>query len=414
MMKKTSKRMIISVLTLVLTVVALGTTTFAWFSLSTTSVISNIGGDITTGDGLEVKLVRQSPEGTIETQWMSNIDASTFFDSSFRFDAVTTAANNFEFFKMNQGADDNISLNYPATKNTDYLEFEIHLRSQLGGKVELIELEFGGDEVTFTVDGNNYIQYNYDPLPNETSALPVVTSPAYAARISFTEVNTRNIEVSDRSTVYQHGTSNGVLRLNEQQTHVVGNEIMGGNGVIHGQWSYLIDSRGLIIKDPNNSELDYDPTSAVIIPALTSVKDEFDNSVTTVNLHPGKFGGTFYGAVLKVRLWIEGWDADAYDSIYNSNLIVNATFTKQTLEADDLMDVAENVIRDYLNDNNQANRTINLMEQINGFNIEWTKGTLTPETINPGSYTLAVDDVITATISGPNVDDKVVTITVVS
>ena len=53
-MKKTTKRMIISVLTLVLTVAALGTTTFAWFSLSTTSQISNISGQVTGGEGLEI------------------------------------------------------------------------------------------------------------------------------------------------------------------------------------------------------------------------------------------------------------------------------------------------------------------------------------------------------------------------
>ncbi|MCQ8757655.1 hypothetical protein, partial [Escherichia coli] len=69
------------------------------------------------GEGLEVKLVRVGRE----TNWMANIDvlAQNFFDSTFRFDAVTTnEAANWTFTKMAQDEVGNILLNADAVANS--------------------------------------------------------------------------------------------------------------------------------------------------------------------------------------------------------------------------------------------------------------------------------------------------------
>ena len=55
-MKKLSRKLLISIFTLVITVLAVGASTFAWFALSTTSQVSNIGGKVTGGEGIEVRL----------------------------------------------------------------------------------------------------------------------------------------------------------------------------------------------------------------------------------------------------------------------------------------------------------------------------------------------------------------------
>lgn len=401
-MKKTTKRMIISVLTLVLTVAALGTTTFAWFSLSTTSNVSNIEGTVTGGEGLEVRIV--GPMKT--TNWMANIDVKgqQVFDSLFRFDAVTTNdASTWNFTKMAQDEEGNILLNQAAVLNSDYLEFEIQLRSQLGGTVQLTGLTFGGSSVDFVNDGENYYQYNESVATNHT----VKTKVAYSARISFTEV--LGLESTGGNWVYQYGGADGVLGPVDDglgNVTVQGNYVMGTTGVAVGQWSYLTHSRGLTIfyEDPLNPDnlIPYTPGEAQILAAYTDIRDESNNLRTVVNLVPGVGGENYYGARLKVRIWVEGWDADAYDSIYNAVLNINLIFQKPTLTPQDLYDNSVTVLQEYLNTRSSvAGTTINLPATINGYNVTWTVGG-TPNTT--GTHVIiAGENVITGIIEGnPN------------
>ena len=345
-MKKTTKRMIISVLTLVLTVAALGTTTFAWFSLSTTSQISNISGQVTGGEGLEVRLVR---DGGTSSGWMANIDADTlanFYPENFRFEAVTTAdPEASEFFMMQQSEEGFISLNGPTSKNMHYLEFDIQLRSQTPGIVRLTGLEFPdatNPQVTFPIDGNAYEQYNN---LGANTGYTVLTRAKNGARVSISQLDENRDQVEGNTQVYQNGDSvtptneDGSLRYNDP--NIIGNHVMGNTGVHFGQWSYLTDSRGLRIysdvSDPTNPIQLTNPTSITILEAHTDVIDS-STYRTTINLLEGGVGGTgYYSASFRVRIWIEGWDADSYDSIYHALLSVNFTFQKPNLTGEDLL-----------------------------------------------------------------------------
>ena len=53
-MSKLSRKLVLSVLTLVLSVVALGTTTFAWFALGQSATIDQFQLQATAGEGLEI------------------------------------------------------------------------------------------------------------------------------------------------------------------------------------------------------------------------------------------------------------------------------------------------------------------------------------------------------------------------
>src|SRR5690554_7311943 len=55
-MSKLSKKAILSVLTLVLTFVALGATTFAWFTLGTTATVDQFNVEVRGSEGLEISL----------------------------------------------------------------------------------------------------------------------------------------------------------------------------------------------------------------------------------------------------------------------------------------------------------------------------------------------------------------------
>ena len=337
-MKKISKRFIISVLTLVLTIVALGTNTFAWFSLSTTSKVSNIGGQVTAGDGLQIQFVGQywgRKDGETEdkmqdfqTGWMSNInlyDFSTSTNSNFKFDAVTTPNGYGDFTKMGQTNNGNLHLNAPAVANRDYLEFTINFRSQVAGTVNLTDLSFGGGtgEEVFKPDSSPYLQAD-----GSTGTLNVLTRAAYGARVSFVVGNPATAE---NTTVYQMDNESNGLHLDIDNGVVKGNHVTENKGVKVGQYSYLTDGLGLKIYDNavENAQI-LDPTTVTIASAKTAVSTESGGTTTyhtSIELTKNSEADDYLGSTT-VRIWIEGWDADSYDSIYKLLLLIDMTFKK--------------------------------------------------------------------------------------
>lgn len=322
-MKNTSRRIITSVLTLVLTVIALGTTTFAWFSLSTVSNVSNISGDITAGDGLEVRLYSTEAK---KTSWKSNLSASDVEDfieeitvADFQFAPVTaTALTTFKTQGTTTGGsnDGNIWLGPEATANTHYLEFEIQFRSQEGGYVNLTDLTFGGTTVTFTPDGDEYIQMAGKDAGNRT----VTTRAAYGARVSFDE------------TVFQYG---GDEEITTTETTVSGNTFMNGTtGIDAGQWSYLTTSKELKFYSDEAGATQITASSATILKAESS-EDLGSGEAARVKIDLDKKTAgdvVTYEGSRTIRIWIEGWDADSYDSIYGAELIVSMIFEKTTIK----------------------------------------------------------------------------------
>jgi len=55
-MNKIARKLVLSILTVVLTVAALGTTTFAWFTLTNTSVVQPFQAQIVSDTGIEIAI----------------------------------------------------------------------------------------------------------------------------------------------------------------------------------------------------------------------------------------------------------------------------------------------------------------------------------------------------------------------
>src|SRR5690554_2072403 len=106
-MSKLSRKAILAVLSLVLTFVALGATTFAWFSLGTTAVVNPFDVQVRGGDGLEIQFV-----GDTQKRWFATLNSEIMEEFLFtgtnpvyengKLDAVTTP-NGFDgFVKMTE------------------------------------------------------------------------------------------------------------------------------------------------------------------------------------------------------------------------------------------------------------------------------------------------------------------------
>ncbi len=340
-MIKLSRKVLISVFTLAVTILALGASTFAWFALSTTSQVSNIGGQVTAGEGIEVKLYYKGADDVVyQTPWKSNLSESdvteflTKIKKSFDFKAVTSADGATNFTKLGQDVNGKLKLDPEAAKNTDYLEFEIHFHSQADSTIALANYEFDATKnpiKAIPIGSSAYWQYNVDNVTGtEKSAYTVNTKAAYGARISFND--------GTNTSVYQHpATTAGLTRVNKATEgnpadyQIEGNYVMETSAVEFGQWSYMKDSLGLKIYNTDDTEMTELPTvtladakTAVVggdgdyYTKITLTKDA-DLAEDPIKLNFGKF---------TVRLWIEGWDADTYDVILDMRLFVTLEFKK--------------------------------------------------------------------------------------
>ncbi|MCF7932628.1 MAG: hypothetical protein K9K93_05625 [Acholeplasmataceae bacterium] len=101
-MSQMSKKLVLSVLAVVLTVVALGTTTFAWFTLTNVAQVQSFQAEVIADSGMEISL----DDTANANVWVTSLTTAmiqdyieTKYSGNFKFDANTTADGE-EFFPL--------------------------------------------------------------------------------------------------------------------------------------------------------------------------------------------------------------------------------------------------------------------------------------------------------------------------
>lgn len=307
-MIKTTKGILLPVITLMFILIALTTTTFAWLTLGKVAVVSNISGDIIVGDGIEIAL---GIEGSRLTNYKSHLTASDWQLvmnelSDYRTNAVTTINGN-DFYKL---VFNNIDGKYglyksEAIKNVDYLDIEIYFKSNTSGTIYLTDFEIISEPVLFDP------RVNYDI---DGSGIKEVNSfNAYAMNAARLMIGNNIYQVDD---------------IIPSNTHIT------NKGVNYGQFSYLTNMKNDIYWSNTSNNLEQ-----LIKLTETNITDvEIANAL--VNITNGEVevallnnsNSNDYTAKVSVKLWIEGFDADAYDAIFGANLGVTLNFRKENIE----------------------------------------------------------------------------------
>ncbi|HHT99241.1 MAG TPA: hypothetical protein GXZ79_04095, partial [Acholeplasma sp.] len=241
-MSKLSKKLILSVLTLVLTVVALGATTFAWFTLGNEATVGQVRGTITAGEGLEIRIAQGQKGyvgGTVADitgfeSWYTNLPSSKlvefleikYHENHNRIDLkALTTEDGVKLFGMNTST--------PAAGNSGaYIEYALEVRSQTPGYLYVSSAKLEGASVSWVADTNYFVVENIRAVADQTT---VVVSAADAARLSV-EGNTGHVfafqnEAGDATEESNPGLNN--------HTITVGNTITGK----HNDGSYVAPSK---------------------------------------------------------------------------------------------------------------------------------------------------------------------------
>lgn len=312
-MKKLTQKLVLSVITMALVVVALGTSTFAWFTLQNTATLEGFSGQVTSGEGIEVSLGDFSGTQSISTSssWVTVISTSQIEN---RLSAMyVDGTNPLKFTDVTSPNGQDIFLKDGSTSagalSGKYVQFNLYFRSNTAKTITLTDASFGETaakdwavDVAFKGANNNATSVVL------ASGSTVKVAARQAARVSVFGSTGATYELSESL-----GTSPSADLYNSNALPSVSY----ASGTEFGAAAYAI---------AKGNPVAY--AAQTIAPTFTT---STGNSIDLVTLAApaGEFAtltaGYFYGKVT-VRVWIEGWDADAFDALFQTSLFVDLKF----------------------------------------------------------------------------------------
>ena len=300
-MNSITRKLVLSVLTVVLTVIALGTTTFAWFTLTNTSVIQPFDAQVVSDTGIEVAIGAQNANPITELEWKTVITTQEIYDyiesvhgiDGFRFTHVTTP-DGINFYDMNG-----------VGTTSGYLEIPLHFRS----------------------DNEQEIRWNLVSLTS--------TPAAFLTGVSFTDSlgtprvagSTFNTNLSDAMKISVTGIVDRDLLTSGTTAY---ENAVGGTNTYSGNLSNADLTNGGI--GANGAQNFYYQTTNTLPLGSASVNTVNTLTALTNNLVLDMASGQvltadaeYYGYVV-VRVWFEGWDAEGYNGLLGRTLTISLRF----------------------------------------------------------------------------------------
>ncbi|MFA6801059.1 MAG: hypothetical protein WCR19_03020, partial [Acholeplasmataceae bacterium] len=284
-------------------------TTFAWFTLTNTSTVQAFEAQIVADSGIEVALgdfttVAGAPD---QANWVTTLTSETVeaylvakYGNTQIFNHVTTA-DGINFFTLGSSA--------MTGTSGGYIELPLNFRSDTANQINWTTVTLSSTTYSWTVD------------KDFTDVLDV-------ARTAGSQIPV--------------DASNG-MRIAMISDATYGNDVVayekpvGGQNVVLGAGGNLKD--GVAVDEGNAGAMNYYfaknaslPFGIEAVTTLATITDlgasgQVVSSLFDVSLITAvDFGADYYGQVM-VRIWLEGWDANTYNSILSQK--VSSTFTFQ-------------------------------------------------------------------------------------
>lgn len=338
------KKIILSLIAIVLTIITLGTTTYAWFTVATAVQVEGFNLNIKSFEGLDIALL-VSPnkevygEGYTGSEvelldpdksfmlWKNTITKSDVIDA-YNYNAGSTPRN-FDDVSLDALTSTNGTQFYKATKtgkvntnpvNSGWFELTIYFRTSNSTNLYLKNSVLESTAVTTKVNGTD-----------------VTVKPSDALRISVETfgASTNGFKIAANSLVmyepYAEEQSAASLSIAQDITNNVALQYfhnkMKNNSEYQSDWNYNPDET----YDESKPEKDH---AIRMTDAYTYEQYEFggDKEFSNVSDNNNRVSEGYYYAKSVIRFWIEGWDKDAFDIILNKEITINLQFTTSTVE----------------------------------------------------------------------------------
>jgi hypothetical protein len=324
-MTKLSRKLLLSVITVVLTVVALGTTTFAWFTLTNVANVQQFDAEIIADSGIEIAIGDENLAlENFGLNWVTTLTTAAIeeyialeYADNFRFNHVTTA-DGINFRTLGIGAQGN-------TVTSGYLELPIHFKSNSAVAIAWTGVTLTSDDFSWAADqsfnavGHDGTSYVANPV---TSSDVLTLNAADAFRVAV--IGT--VGVATNVVAYEKpGTTTAPYN------HVLGVGGPGYEGLLvsgtAGQpdavYAGTFGAHSYFYNDSQTSPFGIENITTVA--TQTSITSERVLDMTDQGLDP-LVGSQYYGEIT-IRIWLEGWDLNAYNAILSQVISASFQFT---------------------------------------------------------------------------------------
>jgi len=311
----TVKKFHLIVLTIGLLIITFGTVTYAWISLSTVNNIEGLSLSATSGEELLISLDGINFSNNLSAEQLQTIFADITLNEVTSIDGKTFNAGGLR-------AKDDVD------PSRDYLQFDIwfqttesihdvYLVNNVSQEVAFDSSASGTYVVSRGVNWRSDATFTYDENGNTIfKGEENIYYASDAVRLSFVELIDANNTLDDRNEEellsFMFDPSENELR---------------GYGKLYGNYSYFTEKTRNYISLPDDEQnvsyalTAYDPNNPY--QALDNISKILKLQDTGVVNEEGK---SIYQGKIRITLWIEGWDADAFDAISGDRLKIQLQF----------------------------------------------------------------------------------------
>lgn len=302
MKKNLTKKLMLSVLTLAFAVVSLGASTFAWFTMSSNAKVSAFQGTVKGAEGIEIAITA-IPESTFDTdtlKWYSGVLPSNAIKTvvgKVQFDALTSS-NGVDFSSLDHNTG---TLKPNATEG--FIEFRLWFKAGAADTLSLTTLNIAGPSTvpTPTIDQDFLISADDTGTLKAEVGEKWAFNVASAARVSFQPKGESSAMIYELSAV---SASEGVAGNSE------------GFDTVKGAFAYYnakVEDEVQKLKPSIATK----PTQVFQNGDLAETKAEADDIISLE---------TDVITYVDVRVWIEGWDGECLNSIFDQVLTIDFEF----------------------------------------------------------------------------------------
>lgn len=309
------KKFHLVLISLFLLVITFGTVTFAWISLSTVNNIEGLSLSASSGEELLISLDGENFSNNLSPEQLQSLFADITLNEVTSLDGITFNAG---------GLRDEDDVNHKK----DYLQFDLWFQTTENvHDVYLIENVSQSIAFDTTANGTYIVsrgvswrsdhEFIYDELGTVVEKGEKATYYASdAVRVSF-------VELKDDFNVLDERDEN---ELSSWIFDPSGDPVR-GYGKLYGAYSYFVAKTEYYMLTPTSiQEVVYDLTEV----NPRNPYEALDNQSKVMELQntglTNESGLSIYQGKLRVTLWVEGWDADAFDAIHGDRLKIQLQF----------------------------------------------------------------------------------------
>lgn len=329
-MKNLTRKLMVSIITAVFALVTLGTTTFAWFTTSNVASTGKFEGQVQGGEGFEIAIVNKDKELTITQEWYTGILPQNAIEKVIGTEKTKLSA----LTLINNGL---VPLTGGTPVNNGFITFDLWFRTAKSGQqIESINKASTTSDGTETATSISNANTNIDPwYSDQEFTLSAMTEGNGDVLVSmgkaykFDVASAARIMIKGTSTeeiIYENTKSNAVL--NDGTTTTIGeagNSLGFCRDAKTGAVKYYNQKMSVELKLPTENiytsvELGAnsaaESTSVSILEDASKLEAKYFAEGAQTN-----YGTTQMGKVT-VTIWVEGWDGECMNAIFNQTLKV--------------------------------------------------------------------------------------------